>query len=111
MSLSEMMQNDAQIALDDIGEPAVYHKTDGENRDILVVIKRNPLQSSEQPRGVNQPIKIWVLNDSTSGIASSEALTNETITYPKHIGGEETDTKRIFKPAGESYGWTILELT
>jgi len=109
--LSEMMLADAQVVLNDIGEPAVYHKITGENRSILVIIERQPLETNDQPRGVNQPVKIWGLNDATDGILASEVLTNETITFPEHIDSEETVTKRISKPAGESHGWTILELT
>ena len=108
MSLATMQADDAATVLAAIGESVIYHPDGGSDRSISAVIERQEESMEAEPRGPACPIRLYVANDSESGIASSELTRRDRVTLARHLGGGDV-TMRITKPVGQTSGWTILD--
>ena len=108
MTLASMQADDAATVLSDIGETVTYHPTGGSDREILAVIERQSQEMRAEPRGPARPIRLFVANHATTGIAVSEITSRDEVTLARNLGGENVRL-RIIRPDGQTPGWTILE--
>lgn len=80
------------LFLTEFGESITYHPAVGADRAISALVYRNgPADLESVPTGMSEVMEIEVLNDATSGIASSEINTGgDFLTVAARLSGATT---------------------
>jgi len=106
-----LLANSASDFTDTFGETVTYYPASGGSREITAVVKRQPPEILEGSiRGHSPVLIVFVENDATTGIASTEIdIGGDEIQVPLRVG-DTSSRRRITQIRNQDAGMLELEL-